>query len=68
LALTLCDKCSLRDSILHSPEQASTLTGIPVRWIYQCVEAAAIHYKETPNGNLTVCIKTLCEWRQKAQK
>ena len=64
----LCDECSVRDSILLSPEQASTLTGIPVRLIYRCVEAAAIHFKEAPNGKLIVCIKTLCEWTQKAQK
>ena len=55
----LCDECSVRDAILLSPEHAATLTGIPERLIYQWVEAGAIHYKEAPNGKLTVCIKTL---------
>ena len=55
----LCDECSTRDAILVSPEQASAMTGIPERLIYQWVEAGAIHYKEAPNGKLTVCVKTL---------
>lgn len=55
----LCDECSVRDSILLSPEHAAAVTDIPERQIYQWVEAGAIHYKEAPNGKLTVCIKTL---------
>ena len=55
----LCEECSARDAILLSPEQASTVTDIPERLIYQWVEAGAIHYKEAPNGKLTVCVKTL---------
>ena len=55
----LCDKCPVRDAIMLSPEQASAVTGIPKRQIYQWVEAGVIHYKEAPNGKLTVCLKTL---------
>ena len=55
----LCDACSARDAILLPPEHAATLTGIPERLIYQWVEAGAIHYREAPNGKLTVCVKTL---------
>lgn len=55
----LCEECSARDSILLSPEQAATVTNIPERLIYQWVEARAIHYREMPDGKLTVCIKTL---------
>ena len=57
----LCAACSPDDSILLSPEQASTLTGIPARLIYRCVEAGTIHYREAANGKLTVCIKTLLD-------
>ena len=55
----LCEACSAGDSILLSPDQASTLTGIPARSIYRWVEAGAIHYREAPNGKIIVCIKTL---------
>lgn len=56
----LCESCPTGDSILLSPEHASTLTGIPTRSIYRLVEAGTIHYREVANGKLTVCIKTLC--------
>lgn len=55
----LCDACSAGDAILLSPEQASTVTGIPARLIYRWVEAGSIHYRETASGKLTVCVKTL---------
>lgn len=55
----LCDACAMGDSILLSPEQASTLTGIPARLIYRCVEAGTIHFREAANGKIIVCIKTL---------
>lgn len=55
----LCDECSVRDAIMLSPEQASAVTGITERLIYQWVEAGTIHYKEAPNGKLIVCLKTL---------
>ena len=55
----LCEACSTGDAILLSPEQASTVTGIPARSIYRWVEAGTIHYRETANGKLIVCVKTL---------
>ena len=55
----LCEACSAGDAILLSPEQASTLTGVPARLIYRWLEAGAIHYREAPDGKLAVCLKTL---------
>ena len=64
----LCEACSTGDSILLSPEQASTLTGISARLIYRAVEAGTIHYREVPNGKLIVCIKTLLSSRPNSKK
>ena len=64
----LCDECSVRDSILLSPEQAATVTGIPERLIYQWVEAGAIHFREAPNGKVIVCIKTLISRSSDAER
>jgi hypothetical protein len=55
----LCEACSAGDGILLSPEQASAVTGIAIRLIYRWVEAGTIHYRETANGKLSVCVKTL---------
>jgi hypothetical protein len=57
----LCEECSVPEAILLSPERAATMTDIPERLIYQWVEAGAIHFKETPNGKLKVCLKTLVQ-------
>ncbi|HEU4509018.1 MAG TPA: hypothetical protein VFR78_12305 [Pyrinomonadaceae bacterium] len=56
---SLCEECSARDAIMLSPEQASSVTGVPERVIYQWVEAGAIHYREVRDGKLIVCVKTL---------
>lgn len=55
----LCEKCRASDAILLSPDQASTVTGMPTRLIYQLVEAASIHYREVGNGKIIVCVKTI---------
>ena len=55
----LCEQCATGDAILLSPEHASTLTGIPTRSIYRLVEAGTIHYRESPNGKISVCVKML---------
>lgn len=55
----LCEKCRASDAILLSPEQASTVTGMPARSIYQLVEAGSIHYREVASGKLIVCVKTI---------
>lgn len=56
---SLCEECSTGDAILLAPEQAAALADLPPRMIYRWVEAGAIHYREEPNGKLTVCVKTL---------
>jgi hypothetical protein len=55
----LCAACSTGNAILLAPEQAAALTDVPPRMIYRWVEAGTIHYREEPNGKLTVCVKTL---------
>ena len=55
----LCLRCASGDAIMVSAEQAAVVARVPVRMIYRWVEAAVIHYKEGPNGLLTVCLKSL---------
>ena len=55
----LCVECATGDAILVAPEQAAVIAHVPVRMIYRWVETAAVHYKEGPNGSLTVCLKSL---------
>jgi len=55
----LCLECSTGDAIMVAPEQAAVLAQVPVRLIYRWVETEVIHFKEGPNGSLTVCLKSL---------
>ena len=55
----LCVECPTGDAILVAPEQAAVIAAVPVRMIYRWVEAGMIHYKEAPDGSLTVCVKSL---------
>jgi hypothetical protein len=55
----LCTECATGDAIMLPAEQAAIVANVPVRMIYRWVETATIHYREAPNGSLTVCLKSL---------
>ena len=55
----LCTECATNDAVMISPEQAAILRQVPVRAIYRQVELGAIHYKEAPDGAITVCTRSL---------
>lgn len=55
----LCNKCATGNSIMLPPEQAAIVANVPTRTIYRWVEAATIHFSDTPNGSLIVCLKSL---------
>jgi hypothetical protein len=42
-----------------SPEAAASITGIPVRALFRCLEAGLIHYREIENGAILVCVNSL---------
>ena len=55
----LCAECSAGDAFMVSPEQASTVTQVPPRTIYRWIESASVHFRETPNGSVLVCLRSL---------
>jgi hypothetical protein len=55
----LCAECAAGDAIMVAPEQAAAMAGVPARTIYRWVETAAIHFRETGEGSLIVCLKSL---------
>jgi len=42
-----------------APEQAALVTHIPLRMIYRWIETALVHFRETANGSVIVCLKSL---------
>jgi hypothetical protein len=55
----LHSSCSICASVLVTPTQASTIAGVNVRTINQWVESNLVHFVETPNGLLFVCLESL---------
>ena len=57
--LMSCEQCRTGRSPLVTPEVAGSLTGVNTRTVYRWVEAGRLHYTETNNGGLFVCLASL---------
>ena len=57
-ALATCQPCG-RQVEMATPEQAVTLTGIHSRTIYRWVEGGQVHFIETAEGHLLICLDSL---------
>lgn len=42
-----------------APEEASVIFKVPNRTLYQWVEAGLVHFVETPDASLLVCMASL---------
>ena len=54
----LCARCSTGNAVMVPAEQAAVVTHVPVRTIYRWVEEGIIHFQETPNNSLLVCLNS----------
>ena len=57
-ATAWCERCGAR-SLLVSAEEAARLAGVTAREIFRRVETDALHFAETPEGELLVCRDSL---------
>ena len=57
-AEAVCPQCQARVE-MTTPEQAVTLTGIHSRVIYAWVEREHVHFIETAEGHLLICLASL---------
>jgi hypothetical protein len=64
LAEADCLRCGARVD-MATPEQAVTLTGIHSRTIYGWVESGQVHFLETTEGHLLICLVSLLSKQQK---
>lgn len=55
-----CSGCGYIVKML-SPEDSAKLTGVTPRVIYRLIEANQIHFIETANGLLLVCLDSLLQ-------
>lgn len=53
-----CEACGRQAEMLNL-EQAATITGLNLRTICREVEAGSVHFKETADGSLLICLSSL---------
>lgn len=53
-----CDGCT-QPVKLVTAEEAAALAGVTARAIYAFVEAKKVHFTETPDGSLLICLNSL---------
>lgn len=57
-----CPECNEGNTMVTT-ELASRLTGISWREISRRVEAGRVHFTESTDGRLFICLNSLSEWR-----
>jgi len=53
-----CHRCPTATASLVAPDEAAIVTGMSTRTIYRWVEAGSIHFQETADGSLPVCLNS----------
>ena len=53
-----CRHCGCKVQML-TPDQAATIANVSSRTIYRRVEAGELHYMETDEGHLLVCVNSI---------
>ena len=53
-----CSSCG-SEALMVAPDQAAAIARVSVRAVNQSVEAGRVHFLETPDGRLLVCVKSL---------
>lgn len=63
LARAWCARCAAPVEMVTT-EQAAVLTGVSLRRVFRQVEADLLHYTETPDGSLYICLNSLRDERR----
>jgi hypothetical protein len=58
IVICRCDDCD-REARMLTHEDAARISGLATRKIFQMIEAGEIHFVETAEGDLLVCIDSL---------
>lgn len=53
-----CETCGAQSQLV-TPEEAAEVVAQSCRQIYQWIEAEKVHYKETANGRIFICLNSL---------
>jgi|RhiMethySRZTD1v2_1073278.scaffolds.fasta_scaffold1256670_2 hypothetical protein len=53
-----CDQCGSEVKLL-TPEVAAALTGLSRRAVYRLIETAEVHFSESPDALVSICLESL---------
>lgn len=53
-----CDGCQTHTQML-TPDLAAHISGITLRTLFQWIESGHIHFVETPEGSIFVCLESV---------
>lgn len=53
-----CEACAHQVKMI-TPEEAAAFSGVTPRTVYRWIEAEKLHFTETAEGLLMICIKSL---------
>jgi hypothetical protein len=53
-----CDQCGEAVQMM-TPDQARAVAGLSARQIYRWIECGRVHFRETPDGRVSICLKSL---------
>ena len=55
-----CEGCSATVKMM-GPEEAAAFAGLSQRAIFRLIESSQLHFTETPDGGLLICVNSLLE-------
>lgn len=55
-----CEGCNAQVKLV-GPEEAAALAGLSQRTIFRQIESHQLHFTETPDGGLLICVNSLLE-------
>ena len=55
-----CEGCSATVKMM-GPEEAAAFAGLSQRAIFLLIESSQLHFTETPDGGLFICVNSLLE-------
>lgn len=56
--LARCEQCG-KPARMASADEAAIVAGVSSRAIYQLIEARELHFLETPEGTVFICLNSL---------
>jgi hypothetical protein len=62
-----CSGCGKQVSMV-TPDQAALISGASWRQVSGWIESASVHFVETPEGMVLICLDSLSQWIQGPDK